>query len=143
MNLTSFLKTGTYLSLKIGSHEKDVYSIFPKKDLGQKYYFDNKNKHGGFSYFHDALEIMIINSVVYSIGFDLARCPVFILNDLSICSETSFELIMRYLDVADIEWSFENKYCNGRELTIKTEGNVLLGCIYDKGNYWLSKIKVF
>ncbi|WP_227989369.1 hypothetical protein, partial [Morganella morganii] len=62
---------------------------------------------------------------------------------LSICSETSFELIMRYLDVADIEWSFENKYCNGRELTIKTEGNVLLGCIYDKGNYWLSKIKVF
>ncbi|EPF5870196.1 hypothetical protein ACWQEN_004277 [Morganella morganii] len=51
--------------------------------------------------------------------------------------------LMRYLDVADIEWSFENKYCNGRELTIKTEGNVLLGCIYDKGNYWLSKIKVF
>lgn len=89
--------------------------------MGQKCYFDNKNKHEGFSYFHDALEIMIINSVVYSIGFDLARCPVFILNDLSICSETSFELIMRYLDVADIEWSFENKYCNGRELTIKTE----------------------
>ncbi len=143
MNLTDFLKTGTYLALKIGSHEKDVYSIFSKEDLGQKYYFDNSNENEGFSYFYDALEIMIIDSKIYSLGFDLARCPVSILNDLSIYSETSFELIMRYLDIADIKWSIENKYSNGRELTIKTEGNVLLGCVYDKGNYWLSKIKVF
>ncbi|QGM68390.1 hypothetical protein [Proteus mirabilis] len=78
MNLTSFLKTGTYLSLKVGASEKDVYSVFSKEDLGQKYYFDNANKHEGFSYFYDALEIMIINSVVYSIGFDLVRCPVYL-----------------------------------------------------------------
>ncbi|MDP9530913.1 hypothetical protein [Pseudomonas protegens] len=143
MNLTAFLKTGKYLELKIGSPENDVHSIFSKKVLGQKHYFDNSNKNEGFSYFCDALEIMITDSKIYSLGFDLARCPVTILNNLSICNETSFELILRYLDIADIEWAFEKKYCNGRELTIKTEGGVLLGCTYEKGNYWLSKIKIF
>lgn len=143
MNLTGFLKAGAYLALKIGSPEKDVYSALSKEDLGQKYYFDDLHESEGYSYFYESLEIMIADSMVYSLGFDLARCPVTILNDLYICNETSFELVMRYLDIANIEWSFEKKYCNGRELTIKTEGGVLLGCTYDKGNYWLSKIKVF
>lgn len=143
MNVTGFLKTGTYLELTIGSPEDDVYSVLSKEGLGQKYYFDDLHENEGYSYFYEALEIMIADSKVYSLGFDLARCPVTILNDLCICNETSFELVLRYLDVADIEWLFEKKYCNGRELTIKTEGGVLLGCTYDKGNYWISKIKVF
>jgi len=143
MDLTDFLKTGSYLTLQVGSPEKDIYSIFSKKDLDKKYYFDELNKDEGFSYFYDALEIMIIDSKIYSLGFDLARCPVTLLNDITICSETSFELLMRYLDIANIEWSFEIKYCNNRESAIKTEGNVLLGCVYDRGNYWLSKFKVF
>lgn len=143
MNLTDFLRTGIFLELKVGSSEKDLYSVFSKKDLGKKYYFDNLNKHDGFSYFYNSLEIMLIDTKIYSLGFDLARCPVTILNDISICSTTSFELVVRYLDIADIDWSFENKYCNNRELTIKTQGNVLLGCVYDKGNYWLSKFKTF
>lgn len=143
MNLTDFLRTGIFLTLKVGSSKKDLYTVFSKQDLGKKYYYNNLNKHDGFSYFYDSLEIMLINSKIYSLSFDLARCPVTILNDISICSTTSFELVIRYLDIADIDWSFETKYCKKRELTIKTQGNVLLGCIYDKGDYWLSKFKIF
>ncbi|HEK0623179.1 TPA: hypothetical protein ACKRZV_003787 [Proteus mirabilis] len=45
MKLTSFLKSGIYLSLKVGFREKEVYSIFSKEDLGQKYFFNNANKY--------------------------------------------------------------------------------------------------
>lgn len=38
MNLTSFLKTGTYLSLKIGSHEK-MYILSSQKRLGTEMLF--------------------------------------------------------------------------------------------------------
>ncbi|WP_218055840.1 hypothetical protein, partial [Gilliamella sp. Gris3-2] len=138
---TDFLRTGIYLGLKVELPEKEIYSIFQKKDLGKKYYFDKFKKSEGFSYFYDSLEIMVVNSKIYSIGFDLARHPVTLLNNIIIYSETSFELIMKYLDIADINWSFEKQYCYSRELTIKTEGNVLIGCVYDKGNYWLSKFK--
>ncbi|OCG36398.1 hypothetical protein A9G32_05115 [Gilliamella sp. Gris3-2] len=129
------------MGLKVELPEKEIYSIFQKKDLGKKYYFDKFKKSEGFSYFYDSLEIMVVNSKIYSIGFDLARHPVTLLNNIIIYSETSFELIMKYLDIADINWSFEKQYCYSRELTIKTEGNVLIGCVYDKGNYWLSKFK--
>ena len=143
MNITEFLKTGNYLGLQVGSSEENIYSVFSKKDLGKKYYFDKSNKNDGFSYFCDSLEIMVIDSKIYSLGFDLARCPVTILNKQTIYYSTSLELIMRYLDVADIEWRFEKQYCDNRKLTIKTEGNVLVGCVYEKGNYWLSKFKVY
>ena len=143
MDLTDFLRTGIYLGLKVGLSEKEIYSIFQKKNLGKKYYFDKFKKSEGFSYCYDSLEIMVVNSKIYSIGFDLARHPVTLLNNIIIYSETSFELIMKYLDIADINWSFEKQYCYSRELTIKTEGNVLIGCVYDKGNYWLSKFKTF
>lgn len=51
MNLTSFLKTGTYLSLKIGSHEKDVYSIFSKKTWDRNFILIIKISMKGFRIF--------------------------------------------------------------------------------------------
>ena len=101
------------------------------------------NKNEGFSYFYNALEIMVINSKIYSLKFDPACHSVTLLNDITISSKTSFELIIKYLDIADIKWSFYQKYCYSRELTIKTEGNTLIGCVYDKGDYRLSKFQIF
>ncbi len=143
MNITEFLRTGEYLTLKVGSPERDLYSIFPKKELGKKHYHSSADKEEGFSYFYNALEIMIIDSKIYSIGVDLERCPVTMLNNVFMDKGTSFELILRYLDLAEIKWFFEAKYCNDRKITVKTEGNVIFGCVYEKGNYWLSKFKVY
>lgn len=147
MDLTNFLKTGTYLKLKVGLSEENIYSCFKKKDLSKKYYYNKLDKNEGFSYFYGdgALEIMVIDSKIYSLQFDPARYPyIFTLfNNIIISHKTSFELIIKYLDIADIKWSFYQRYCHSRELTIKTEENIFIGCVYDKGDYKLSKFQVF
>ena len=143
MNLTNFLRTGVYLRLKVGLKEKKIYSTLKKKDLSKKHYYNKLNKNEGFSYFYDALEIMVIDSKIYSLQFDPARNPVTLLNDITVSPKTSFELIIKYLDIADIKWTFYQKYCYSRELTIKTEGNIFIGCVYDKGDYRLSKFQIF
>lgn len=145
MDLTNFLKTGTYLKLKVGLSEENIYSCFKKKDLSKKYYYNKLDKNEGFSYFYGdgALEIMVIDSKIYSLQFDPARNPVTLLNDITVSPKTSFELIIKYLDIADIKWTFYQKYCYSRELTIKTEGNIFIGCVYDKGDYRLSKFQIF
>lgn len=140
MNITEFLKTGEYLNLAIGMPEVEIYSLISKKQLGNKNYFDKNNKKEGYTYFYTSLEIMIINSNIYSIGFDLSRGTV-VLCDTTISENMSFELILRCLDIYNIKWSFYDKYCYQRELAIKTEGEVILGCSFDKGEYTLSKIK--
>ena len=101
------------------------------------------NKNEGFSYFYDALEIMVINSKIYSLQFDPTCNSVTLLNDITVTPRTSFELIIKYLDIADLKWTFYQKYCYSRELTIKTEGNIFIGCVYDKGDYRLSKFQIF
>ncbi|MBI0068076.1 MULTISPECIES: hypothetical protein [unclassified Snodgrassella] len=142
MNLTNFLRTGKFLKLKIGLSEKKIYSVFKKKYLGKKNYFNKLNKDEGFSYYYDGLQIIIVDSKIHTIGFDLTYNPITLLNNIFIYPETSLELIMKYLDIADIEWCFEKRNHYGRELTIRTEGNVLISCIYDKGNYRLSKFQI-
>ncbi|MCX8641750.1 MULTISPECIES: hypothetical protein [unclassified Gilliamella] len=143
MNITDFLKTGRYLDLAVGLSEHNLYSILPKKSLGKKHYYNSDNHNKGFSYFYQALEVMIIDSKIYSLGFDITSCPVTLLNDQVINAKSSFEFILKCLDIVDIEWNFEQQYCNNRELTIKTAGNVLCGCVHDKGDYWLTQFKVF
>lgn len=44
MDLTNFLKTGTYLKLKVGLSEENIYSCFKKKDLSKKYYYNKLDK---------------------------------------------------------------------------------------------------
>ena len=141
MDLTNFLRTGMYLKLKVGLAEEDIYSYFKKKDLGKKHYFDKLNKNRGFSYFFKALQIRIINFKIYSLGFDLTHYPVSLLDNIILYPETSFELILNYLDIANIEWSVNQQYCCDRVAAIQTEGNVLISCIYEKGNYCLSKFQ--
>ena len=130
MNLTNFLKTGKFLKLKIGLPEKKIYSVFKKKYLGKKNYFNKLNKDEGFSYYYDGLQIIIVDSKIHTIGFDLIYNPITLLNNIFIYPETS------------LAWCFEKRNHYGRELTIRTEGNVLISCIYDKGNYRLSKFQI-
>ncbi|OCG12237.1 hypothetical protein A9G24_08935 [Gilliamella sp. App6-5] len=143
MNIKNFLETGSYLGLKVGLSEQALYAILPPKVLGKKHYFDESNKDEGFSYFYHAIEIMIIEAKIYSLGVDVERSSLTFFNDFTINANSSFELILKYLDIANIAWQFEQQYCYQREITIKTQGNVLLGCVYDKGDYRLSKFKVF
>ena len=143
MDLTNFLRTGVYLKLKVGLVEEEIYSVFKKEDLIEKCYFDRLNKEKVFSYFYNALEIRVIDSKINSLNFYLARYPVTLLNENIIYSETNFELIIKYLDIANIKWYFDKQIYYSRELAIKTEGNVLISCVYDKGNYWLSKFQTF
>ena len=118
MDLTNFLRTGMYLKLKVGLAEEDIYSCLKKKDLGKKHYFDKLNKNGGFSYFFKSLQIRIINSKIYSLGVDLTHYPVSLLDNIIIYPETSFELILNYLDIANIEWSVNQQYCCDRVAAI-------------------------
>lgn len=143
MDVTAFLKTGNYNNIRVGMPLKELYSSLDENSLGSKWYYNNNDISEGYSYFYRALELMIINDELYSLRVNLNTSENIILHDYLINEQTSFETLLKLLDVAGISWNVDAKYCYDREIGVVTEGNVLLGCIFARGGYWLSSFQVF
>jgi hypothetical protein len=140
MELTKFLKTGEIANIFINMNVVELKKVIGQRPFKKKQLIDENEDNTYLIYFKE-IEICILNNRVHSITVDLDANVFTLLHKFEIKTSMSFDLILRFLDFAEIKWELCQKYCYNKEVSIITEGGVILGCVYDPELYWISKLQ--
>ena len=147
MNIYEFLKTGVLGGLVVGDTEDALYQKFDQEWLGKKLYPD-KAYQDVYYYYADGgrVEICIQFGEVAHFNID-ADDPTFYMEaqakQYSLSKVHSFEQLVALLDDLKIGWQFYTRYCLHKQVTIVTEGNVLLTFMYlEAGQSYLAKLHI-
>lgn len=148
MNIYEFLKTGVLGKLSLEDTEESLHQKFDKKWLGEKL-FPDANYKDVYYYYADegSIEICVqfgevahFNILPYGQKFYIAssqteKCW---LGDIA-----TLEQFIQLLNSAGTSWAFYSRYCLRKQVTLITEGNVLITLMYDEQEPpYLAKLQV-
>lgn len=134
LNISDYLKTGSLNGLRVGSSLLVVEEKLGELDSNEKIYFDPSDRTAGFSIYREGVEYMFIDYQLYGINIDITNNQFCLNAHFQLSNHTPLSVMLAYLTLQNIEWSFYSKDTYDKSLAIQLVSGVKLSYQYNEDN---------
>ncbi|MDJ1504325.1 hypothetical protein [Xanthocytophaga agilis] len=128
--VNDFLKYGALPKFWLGLSFEEFSAIIGEEKLGKRWYYDTTDKTT-YAYFYKGIEFSFLDDKICIINLDVdGRKRFYVETEKGekriIFPNTTLYQIIEILNQSSINWRFYPRYCFNHQLTLLTEGNVII-----------------